>query len=194
MKKKIVYIILGLMGICLLFFIFDFVKYNNESDEVKAARTTIAAFTQQSIPTETPIPPTGTPILVDPISVLQTQLTESMDLTSLNYDPTSGVIEVVFAIADNFSMDDIRFGAKMDTGEVLNLVYHSGLEFNLLKITGTFILIDEYGNESVANVLNLQYSRETLDKINWDNLPSLIDHIYELADQAGVHRELQDQP
>ncbi|PFP97717.1 hypothetical protein COK06_13060 [Bacillus cereus] len=49
-------------------------------------------------------------------------------------------------------------------------------------------LVDAYGNEKKDNVMKLQFNRETLDKINYDNL--LHDNLPKIANQYWEHPAL----
>ncbi|PEL17641.1 hypothetical protein CN599_16370 [Bacillus wiedmannii] len=49
-------------------------------------------------------------------------------------------------------------------------------------------LVDAYGNEKKDNVMKIQLNRETLDKINYDNL--LHDNLPKIANQYWEHPAL----
>ncbi len=84
----------------------------------------------------------------------------------------------------------------MDAVTILRTIHESGAEFSLINLTGTFELVDSYGNASESPVLWLTISRATMDKINWSDAGFirvvLYQHLAEIADHIKYHKALQE--
>jgi hypothetical protein len=61
-----------------------------------------------------------------------------------------------------------------------------------VRLLGTFSMVDAYGNPSEAEVVTLEFDRETVEKIRWDNerfvAGQLLETVYALADKDDVAR------
>lgn len=67
---------------------------------------------------------------------------------------------------------------------------HSNFE-NGVIFRNIMPLQDEYGNQTMTNVVTVYYSPETIDKINFDNWPTLdATGLYETADNVFIHYAL----
>lgn len=145
-------------------------------------------------PTETPAPTDTPATTLSPVDSLQTAILEAIGeknnrdldkLTTLEvtqFEPP--IINIWFALDDNFSSNLIRVGALMDIENMLKAIDDSGMEYESVSIIGTFALSDQFGNSSESPVIRSRFTRETVDKINWDgfsrrNLPDIADDWWE---------------
>lgn len=62
-------------------------------------------------------------------------------------------------------------------------------EVDTVSILWSLPLTDTYGNESDGKVMNMEFSRETLDKINFDNVN--MGDIPDMADSYNLHNALK---
>lgn len=151
-------------------------------------------------PTDTPVPSdTPVPTLQDPVERLLFNIQDVLgnsnrDVERISeywYDPEQGLVCVMFAINDNLTSNLRRYGARADVLDILEQVALSGLDYSGVDVLGTFSLVDEYGNVSESVVVSLYYSRETVERINFENM--LADNVYAIADNvAMIHSELRD--
>lgn len=112
-------------------------------------------------------------------------------LTALNFDdPEQGAIFINWAINDNFTENLIIFGAKSDATDILKALAQSGIDYTYVILSGSFPMVDEFGNSDEKNVVNLTFYKETVARINWENF--LSDNIYNIADEAFVWVAFQD--
>lgn len=81
-------------------------------------------------------------------------------------------------------------GAKIDIYDMLKVVKNSDLGYETVNFAGTFPLIDKFGNTEEAYVVKVDYSRATIDKINFDAFR--FGDVYAVADSAYVHPAFQE--
>jgi hypothetical protein len=117
------------------------------------------------------------------INVLGSSNRDVPRLSDLIWDEASSEIVVTFAGQDNLTDSMITTGIQMDITDILNVIYNSNtpIPYNNICVVATFPLVDKYGNASEENVVIATYSRETLEKINWENF--LTDNIFMISDQ-----------
>lgn len=112
-------------------------------------------------------------------------------LTTLNFDdPEQGAIFVNWAINDNLTENLIIFGAKSDATDILKALAQSRIDYTYVILSGSFPMVDKFGNSDEKNVVNLTFYKETVERINWENF--LSDNIYDIADEAFVWIAFQD--
>ncbi|RJN32931.1 PASTA domain-containing protein [Nesterenkonia natronophila] len=98
---------------------------------------------------------------------------------------------VEFDIADNFTMNMIRNGARRDTLEAIEEALEEHPDSTRIVIEGSFPMTDQYGNTEDSVILRVFYDRETVDQINFDNV-MVRDTIWEIRDGGMIHPELQE--
>ncbi len=97
-------------------------------------------------------------------------------------------IHLTFPINDNLTGNMIKSGAEMDITNIAKALCQAGY-CNGLTITGTFPMQDTYGNITEDAVVQLVFTPETLNLINWENFS--FRNIYTIADTAKIHPEFQ---
>jgi len=159
----------------------------------------ISTFTPEPSHTAEPTrtrPPTAT---LEPRAALKAEIERELGhgnrnvptLTELNFDdPELGAIFIHWAINDNLTENLIKFGAKSDATDILKAVAMSGLDYTYVILSGSFPLVDQFGNTNERNVVNLTFNKDTVDRINWENF--LTDNIYQVADEANIWVVFQD--
>lgn len=92
-------------------------------------------------------------------------------------------------IGDNFTEGMIKDGARFDTIDILE--YANAMFPNASQVTvqGSFLMKDSYGNTSTDMVLNVTYSKSTLDQINFEGVDK--DKIWEIRTFGFVHPAFQ---
>ena len=111
------------------------------------------------------------------------------DIARISEFEVTDQIFVQWAINDNLTEDMIKGGAQLDITEILQAVSESEVEYNSVRVYGTFPLVDSYGNVEETEVVKAVYTLETLEKINWDNF--LFKNVYEIADSLQLHPTFQ---
>lgn len=101
----------------------------------------------------------------------------------------SDLLSIDFNISDNLSTEMIVDGAKIDVMQILRALHDEGISYATVDITGRFSMRDRYGNSSIQDVVELRYSKESLDRINWSNF--LWEDMYAIADDAWLHPAFQ---
>lgn len=101
----------------------------------------------------------------------------------------SDLLSIDFNISDNLSTEMIVDGAKMDVMQILRALHDEGISYAIVDITGRFSMRDRYGNSSIQDVVELRYSKESLDRINWSNF--LWEDMYAIADDVWLHPAFQ---
>jgi tetratricopeptide (TPR) repeat protein len=107
-------------------------------------------------------------------------------LSDVSWDSSRSEIAVTFAAQDNLSEDMIKRGVQMDIVNILRTIQTSNtsLQYKSIVAVATFSLVDVYGNSKESNIVIATYTRENLNKINWDNF--LTDDIYLIANQDSL--------
>ncbi|MEX2375301.1 MAG: PASTA domain-containing protein [Dehalococcoidia bacterium] len=80
-----------------------------------------------------------------------------------------------FEASDNLTRGMIRRGIESDIAQAIRAAFHEpGSDLDLLHVTASFPLIDQFGNESQGDVYAVTIDRATAGQVNWDN-PHAID-------------------
>lgn len=98
--------------------------------------------------------------------------------------PNGGVVDARFAIRDNYTEQMIKDGARSDTIDILKYAKATYPDASAVNVQGTFPMTDPYGNTSTQVAIDLTYSRDTLNKINFDGVTRK--SIWEIRDSGTV--------
>ncbi|WAC93525.1 DUF2510 domain-containing protein [Mycobacterium sp. Aquia_213] len=98
--------------------------------------------------------------------------------------PNGDVVNARFAIRDNYTETMIKDGARLDTIDILRYARATYPDASAVNVQGTFPMTDPYGNTSTQVAIDLTYSRETLNKINFDGVSKI--SIWEIRDSGSV--------
>lgn len=110
-----------------------------------------------------------------------------------NDDAGLGAIVIRWAINDNLTEGLTKKSAKLDIAEMLEEIQglqEDGLNVEQVTFSGTFPLVDKFGDTKELKVVNATYSGATVRKINFDNF--LNKNVYEIADEATIHPAFED--
>lgn len=91
---------------------------------------------------------------------------------------------------DNFSTSYIKGMMLIRASEIYEQAFDLFPEINLTYIEWQFPLVDTYGNVNLSPVMKIDMTRETEDKINWDNF--LTDNLPTVADSYWQHPALSE--
>ena len=94
-------------------------------------------------------------------------------------------IYVRWAINDNLTEGLIQAGAQRDIRNILEALADSAEPYTSVFLRGTFPLVDQFGNESETNVVEVLYTKGTIERINFENF--LRDNVYAIAENADIH-------
>lgn len=99
-------------------------------------------------------------------------------------------VDVYSSFEDTYwDEDSYMYGFSMDMTELLTKI-HDDLENGVVFRSGA-TLTDTYGNEEKKYVLNVWYSQDTVEKINYDNWPTFnSEDLYDTADGFVIHPAL----
>lgn len=119
-------------------------------------------------------------------------IAEAADVEGLVVTQKGGRITADFPIADNMSMRLIQRGAQNDTIDILRAVSeHAPAKYEEVLVMGGMDMQDSYGQVTEGQkVLQAEYSKETIGKINYDNV--LPESIWELRDFGLIHNVLRE--
>ena len=90
-----------------------------------------------------------------------------------------------WAINDNLTEGLIQAGAQLDIRNILEALADSAEPYTSVFLRGTFPLVDQFGNESETNVVEVLYTKGTIERINFENF--LWDNVYAIAENADIH-------
>ena len=155
--------------------------------------TKTSTATNTPLPTNTPVP-TPTPSFKDKIAAVIDKRNRDVQ-PAFTVDAALDVINVQWALNDNFSNDWIKKGALMEAAKLLRVIHESGLNYQMINLTGTFELVDSFGNSKESPVMWIEMSRATMDKINWTDEGFvnfvLYQRLPEIADRLKYHPALE---
>ncbi|MCG0275384.1 MAG: hypothetical protein L5655_04345 [Thermosediminibacteraceae bacterium] len=97
-------------------------------------------------------------------------------------------MEITLWADDNLTAGLIRNGAIIKSSEILRKIYSDDRAKNVL-IYWLFPVKDVYGNEQMLPIIQIQLTRETANKINWQGFNPL--DLEKVADIFHVHPDLQ---
>ena len=207
--SKIIIIIGGLIIFCCICSIFTSFLPKSETapalgaDAIftQAFETALAEYDQEAPENQPEEPPTSentpipaTAIILSPEDALKESIREA--LGELNRDgnriheidirgDNNDLVSVRFSLNDNFSDDSILRVGMLDIIDILKAVNSSSIDYSIVIVEGTFLMVDTYGNESEEQVIFASYSKENIDLINWSNF--LTDNIFVIADTHNLH-------
>lgn len=98
--------------------------------------------------------------------------------------PDGEIVDARFAIRDNYTELLIKDGARLDTIDILRYARATYPAASAVNVQGTFPMTDPYGNTSTQVAIDLTYSRETLNKINFDGVTK--NSIWEIRDSGSI--------
>lgn len=142
-------------------------------------------------PTETLLPPTDTPLPVatlSPTDTLRAAITGALDdsdrgverITKLEITPVAILIE--WTVNGRYGADLAKYDARADTVAILKVIHELNRPYDFIVLTGMF---------GDAMAMRLNYERETLDAIDWQDARFVVDSlpftIYDLADEGVVN-------
>lgn len=112
-------------------------------------------------------------------------------VAAINFnDPEPGAIFINWALNDLYTTSLTGYGARSEATKILEALHESGLNYTYIILSGSFSMIDKFGNASEDNIFNLTFYKSTVEKINWNNF--LVDDIDNIADNAFIHPDLRD--
>jgi len=83
---------------------------------------------------------------------------------------------------DNFTDEMIAHGGQDDMIDILQIISTCDLSYSDARVAASFVMADVYGNTSEDVIIDLYFTRETIEKINFDGFS--IDNLYRIADQV----------
>lgn len=105
------------------------------------------------------------------------------------FTETGDGVVATFEVQDSFTKGTRISGAQMDTVDILEYAKANYPSAASVTVIGTFPLTDRYGNTEDDAVLDLLYTRDTLDRINFAGIQA--NRIWDLADRAIIHPDMQ---
>ena len=100
-------------------------------------------------------------------------------------------VDIEYMADENLTTGMTKTGMWMDAMEVLEEL-PTVLNTQVMKITlnPQFKLVDQYGQESIEKVMTIRVTRETWEKINWDNF--ITDNIPTISETYWEHPAFND--
>lgn len=114
---------------------------------------------------------------VSPIEALRAQLSKDLGksnregmqrIAAVSIDKNDVVVR--WAINDNLTTNLIRVGMQQDVHRILQRVRESNIDYNVVRLTGTFSMKDAYGNVTEAEVIRLAYTKPVVGNVNFANV------------------------
>lgn len=108
-------------------------------------------------------------------------------ITEVNITPATKYVSIKVDMRQSWSAKHIPTQAAMSVERVGKAIKEGDVEFPVeierVNFWFTYPMIDRYGNESRAQILNLTFKTEDLRKVNYGNLPQqgLLDLAYDIS-------------
>lgn len=164
--------------------------------ELSTARPApLPASPPASLPTLTPAP-VDQPTPATPEERLEAAILEKLSDSNRDVARVQGVtirpdvINIEWAINDNLTEAMTKGGARMDIAEILQVVQESGTPYDSINLSGSFSLVDAFGNAKEQTVIQASYSAGTVGQINWSRF--LFDDVETIATSYNVHPVFRD--
>ncbi|QZH65042.1 DUF2510 domain-containing protein [Mycolicibacterium farcinogenes] len=162
---KVVAVVVGIF-----FLLFLIGKCGSSSDDDKSSESQSSAATSSVTVSAAAPTPTGP---------------KKPDATfSTAPSPEGEQVSAVFDISDNLTEGLIKDGARFETIDILEYAKATYPNAASVNVQGRFPMKDAYGNTTTDTVINLYYSKSTIDQINFDGVDK--DKIWEIRDSGYV--------
>lgn len=115
------------------------------------------------------------------------------NVTQVNYveglDGDKSPVVFIMNLSDNLTKNFMLKGAYLEAKAIIQSVDAKiGDKISSYQFMFNTTLTDKYGNNSEGKVLSFDYSKETVDKINWDNITN--DNLIEISENQFIHPAL----
>ena len=92
---------------------------------------------------------------------------------------------VQWAINDSLTANLIQASARRDIRDMLEAIASSSESYTTVFLRGTFSMVDQLGNASETTVIEATYTKDTIDRINFQNFR--VDNVFAIAEDSQVH-------
>lgn len=110
-------------------------------------------------------------------------------LQKVEIDETEGIVWVHASVGDNFTNEFIRKGFLMEVMKYMGAIKNQN--FGRICFDGYFDLVDQYNNKQNKSVIHIEFTKNTIDKMNFDNSGYNVDNLLDLGENLRLHPELQ---
>lgn len=101
-------------------------------------------------------------------------------------------VNVLVKGKDNLTNNMTRQGVMMDNTRIFKAIYTSNLPIKSANIITFMDFVDKYGNTKKTKAVQLELSKETAAKINWDNTEAFMLDFDKIADGSFIHPALKE--
>jgi chemotaxis protein histidine kinase CheA len=119
----------------------------------------------------------------------KSNLNDKENIIENAFDESTGKITLIVVANENLTSGMTRTGILSDSTNVLEDMKKIP-EVKSVNINVQFTMVDAYGNESLDDILKVVVSRESLDKINFENFN--YDNLSTVADEYWEHPAFQE--
>ena len=109
---------------------------------------------------------------------------------NMAFDEDERHLIIEWSINDNLTGGLRKSGAKRDVLGVLEAIRDSTVVVSRVTMRGSRSLVDVYGNVTEGDVVRASYDKETIDRINFENVRT--DNAWIIADQIWILPDFQD--
>lgn len=102
----------------------------------------------------------------------------------LGSETEDNVLIIEVEAEDGFTQNLIKEGILLDTSKIIKELFQDP-RINDVRLVWYFPYTDTYGNETNEVAEKIEFTRETVSKINWDNFS--FDNIPQIADDFEVN-------
>lgn len=166
-----------LIGGCVAALVAGPPEEDRDRDTAAASSDETTPATESAAPTDPPTtpPPTEPPPPPSPQELVEDAVDEALGDSNRDFDPrftvvvneASGVIVVSWAIDESLTEGLTKDQAREEATSILEAVRDSGVSYEVLRLTGSYPLVDRLGNSEERDVATVEYPRSTVDAINF---------------------------
>ena len=182
-----------------IFFGFILVGNLSSNGETTANKTENQQAVQQDV--EKPKEESSTTVEETPVEtkkstkdIITASIPKSIkNVTQVNYveglEGDKSPVVFIMNLSDNITSNFMIKGAYLDAKAIIQAVDAKvGDKISSYQFMFNTKFMDKYGNESEGKALSFDYSKDTIDKINWDKI--LTDNFIDLSENKFVHPAL----
>ena len=179
-----------LSGVGFLIFVFALILTPSTDSDSQVQLNNKEQSVNITKPTPTPTPSDDDVLARIVTRTLGSSNREVERVKSITLDDLERHLVIEWSINDNLTGGLRKYGAKKDVLNVLRAVRDSNIDVSRVTMRGSRSLIDIYGNANEGDVVRVSYDKDTMDRVNFDNVRT--DNAWIIADESWIHPAFRD--
>ena len=179
-----------LSGVGFLIFVFALILTPSTDSDSQVQLNNKEQSVNITKPTPTPTPSDDDVLARIVTRTLGSSNREVERVKSITLDDLERHLVIEWSINDNITGGLRKSGTKRDVLGVLEAIRDSTIDFSQVTMRGSLRLVDVYGNANEGDVVRVSYDKDTMDRVNFDNVRT--DNAWIIADESWIHPAFRD--